>query len=448
MRKDNSRRLGLLKAISGLLAVLVLLSPPAHARRMIISYRRGTAPKSLRDRVLQRLRASKLFDIIDPSGGSEYMAQVVEVPDTAETSQVQVRSVSTMLSKEEGVSSDDVQIEEDFWTNWLNGASFQQTPFLEGASLGDLGVTPLSGRTMKPGPDNRQAPGPKPAPGGGNAKPQLPWGIARVNAPAAWPVTKGAGVKVCVVDTGVDPTHPDLAGVIAGGANIIAGTDDFTDDNGHGTHVAGTIAATGRYAAAVQGKPTLVVGVAPQVSIYAVKVMNAQGQGRLSDIVRGMMWCADHKANVMNLSLGSDTPAVAEERAVKYAEEHGVVPIAASGNTGKAVGYPAAYPEVIAVGASDAADQVTSFSSRGPQVRFIAPGDKIISTWMKGGFAMASGTSMASPHVAALAALAVSQGAAGFGQVLARLQAAATPLKGLTKNQQGFGMIDAKKLLR
>ncbi len=449
MNKDKRSGLEAFKTILGIFAVLALAAPSAHARRLIISYRHGTAAKSLRDRVIERLRASRLFNIADSEGGGEFMAQVVEVPDTEDSSPVDIQGVSAKIAGQEGFDSQDVQVEEDFWTNWLHGVSFQKTPFLDGASMGDLGIPPLSSQLMRSAPadSNGKKPSPKPAPGA-NVKPQLPWGVARVDAPAAWPATKGAGVKVCVVDTGVDPNHADLAGVVAGGVNIIAGNNDYADDNGHGTHVAGTIAAIGRYAATVQGKATLVVGVAPQVSIYAVKVMNAQGEGRLSDIVRGIMWCADHKAQVMNMSLGSDTPAVSEERAVKYAQAHGVVPIAASGNSGKAVGYPAAYPEVIAVGASDINDQVTSFSSRGPQVRFIAPGDKIVSTWMNGGYAMASGTSMASPHVAALAALAVSEGARGFDQVLSRLQAAATPLKGLTKDQQGFGMIDAKKLLR
>ncbi len=447
MNKDKRSRLEACKIVSGILAVLALAAPSAHARRLIISYRHGTAAKSLRDQVIERLRASRLFDIADSAGGGEFMAQVVEVPDSEDASPVDIQGASAKIASQGGFDSQDVQVEEDFWTNWLRGVSFQRTPFLDGASMGDLGIAPLSGRLTRPASSDGKGPAPTPAPGQ-NVKPQLPWGVARVDAPAAWPATKGAGVKVCVVDTGVDPSHPDLAGVVAGGVNIIAGNNDFSDDNGHGTHVAGTIAAIGRYAAMVQGKPTLVVGVAPRVSIYAVKVMNAQGEGRLSDIVRGIMWCANHKAQVMNMSLGSDTPAVSEERAVTYAQAHGVVPIAASGNTGKDVGYPAAYPEVIAVGASDANDQVASFSSRGPQVRFIAPGDQIISTWMNGGYAAASGTSMASPHVAALAALAVSEGARGFNQVLSTLQAAATPLKGLTKKQQGFGMIDAKKLVR
>jgi len=273
------------------------------------------------------------------------------------------------------------------------------------------------------------------------------WGINRVHAQAAWPITEGKGVKVAIIDTGIDTSHPDLSGQVDGGYSAITKTEnpnDYQDDNGHGTHVAGTVAAKR------DGKG--VVGVAPKARLYAVKVLDADGSGNLSDVIDGIVWAAKNKMDVANMSLGAPVDSEAMKRAVRFARGSGVVVVASAGNSGKSVGFPGAYEDTIAVAASDYTDKLAGFSSRGPEVDFIAPGVDVLSAKMGGGFASYSGTSMAAPHVAGLAALAISQGYVGLNGpdgVFAQLKKAATPLAGdLTAEMQGVGMIDAGKLAR
>ena len=273
------------------------------------------------------------------------------------------------------------------------------------------------------------------------------WGINRVHAPAAWVLTEGKGVKVAVIDTGIDSSHSDLSGSVDGGYSAITKTEnpaDYQDDNGHGTHVAGTVAGKR------DGKG--VVGVAPKARLYAVKVLDADGSGNLSDVIEGIVWAAVNKMDVANMSLGAPVDSEAMKRAVRFARGSGVVIVAAAGNSGASVGFPGAYEDTIAVAASDYTDKLAGFSSRGPEVDFIAPGVDVLSAKMGGGFASYSGTSMAAPHVAGLAALAISQGYVGLNGpdgVFAQLKKAATPLPGgLTAEQQGIGMIDAGKLAR
>ncbi len=320
-------------------------------------------------------------------------------------------------------------IEEDFHQNWLVGerVSFQGAPL---PAWGDVrGSVPsfiYSGR-----PDDGLPPGIDAA--------ELPWGIRRVDAAHAWAKTQGAGVKVAVVDTGIDPDHPDLKGRVAGGVCKLSGCKSWKDENSHGTHVSGTIAG------ALDGKG--VAGVAPQASLYAVRVLDKNGGGSLVSIIKGLVWCAKNKMQVANLSLGSGRGSFFMHLAVKYAKKHGVVIIAAAGNSGASVGYPASYPETIAVAASDDKDQLAKFSSRGPQVDFIAPGVKVKSSIPGGGYAEYSGTSMATPHVAGLAALAASRGAAGLERTHAVLKSAAKSI-GLKPEQEGAGLIDAALLVK
>jgi subtilisin len=268
----------------------------------------------------------------------------------------------------------------------------------------------------------------------------VPWGVARVNAPAAWPRGKGAGIKVAVVDTGIDCGHPDLRCDYALGTNIVDPGVAPLDDNEHGSHVSGTIAGRG-----LSGGP---LGIAPEAVLVPVKVLDRSGSGRLSDIVKGISWAAEHGADVINLSLGGDVKSAAMERAVKNALQKGIVIVAAAGNSGPSsdtVGFPAGYPGVIAVAASDKKDVVAPFSSRGSAVAFIAPGVKILST-VPGGYAILSGTSMASPHVAGLAALALERGARGAPGVRAALKKAAKKLPEGSAAEQGAGMIDAASI--
>ena len=274
------------------------------------------------------------------------------------------------------------------------------------------------------------------------ADPEQPWGIRRVNAAASWTSTRGQGegASIAIIDTGITRSHPDLAGVVIGGFNALdpKKPDAWDDDQGHGSHVAGTIA--GRR----DGKG--VVGVAPLAKLYAVKVLDSEGNGGFSSVIAGIEWAAKKGIKVANMSLGADEGSEALKRAVAAASKAGLTIVAAAGNSGGPVGFPASYPETIAVAASDVKDGVADFSSRGPEVDFIAPGVDVKSVKMGGGWEELSGTSMATPHVAGLAALAVARGASTPAAVRAMLKRAATPLPGHASTLQGMGMIDAGKL--
>lgn len=266
---------------------------------------------------------------------------------------------------------------------------------------------------------------------------EIPWGVKRVNAPGVWNATMGEGVTVAIIDTGMDYTHPDLARNYAGGYNAVKPETPPLDDHGHGTHVSGTIGAIRDR----QG----VAGVAPNVKLYAVKVLDANGSGSYSNIVDGIQWAADNKIQVINMSLGggSGTPALAA--VMTAADKAGVTIVCAAGNDSGPVGFPAKYPEAIAISASDSSDKIASFSSRGAEIAFIAPGVDIYSTYKGGSYKKLSGTSMASPHVAGLAALAVASGADTPVKVKAALKKAASSI-GLKPTEEGAGMINAATL--
>lgn len=269
---------------------------------------------------------------------------------------------------------------------------------------------------------------------------EIPWGVRRVGAHNAWSFTTGKGVDVAVLDTGIDYTHPDLAPVYKGGYNAIDESKPPLDDHGHGTHVAGTIGAVKD----LKG----VVGVAPEVNLYAVKALDSNGSGKYSWVVAGIEWAVKNNMKVINMSLGSRYSSDALKEAVRKAYEAGVVIVCAAGNDGGAVNYPAAYPQTIAVSASNSSDKIAYFSSRGKEIDFIAPGVSIYSTYKGGGYKTLSGTSMAAPHVSGLAALAIALGISAPAEVFEALKNAATKLPGLKDTEQGYGMIDAAKLKR
>ena len=229
----------------------------------------------------------------------------------------------------------------------------------------------------------------------------LPWGINRVDAELVWPSgNSGDAVKVAVVDTGISADHPDLKNNIKGGYNAINPLKSWNDDNGHGSHVAGIIAALNNAIGTV--------GAAPLADLYAVKVLNRQGSGYLSDIIEGLDWAIANNMQVVNMSLGTSSDILSFREAVQRVSAAGIVQVAAAGNSGGSVGYPAAYPEVIAVSATDSGDALASFSSRGPEVDLAAPGVGIYSAYKGTGYATLSGTSMAAPHVAGSVALVLS----------------------------------------
>ncbi len=258
------------------------------------------------------------------------------------------------------------------------------------------------------------------------------WGLQKINAPLAWRATTGSpDVVVALVDSGVTVNHPDLANQLwVNPAEIPAnGVDDdgngkiddvwgwhfylgsdgqsyvpmedghVTDDYGHGTHVAGIVGAETNNGIGV-------AGVAGGSRLMTVKVIDEFGLTWYSLIVQGIVYAVDNGAQVINLSLGGATPSQALQDAVDYAWTHGVVVVAAAGNNGEAVLYPAACGHVLAVAATDVNDHAPSWSNDGPQVDVAAPGADIYSTWpWQDGYWTESGTSMAAPHVSGLASL-------------------------------------------
>jgi subtilisin family serine protease len=260
---------------------------------------------------------------------------------------------------------------------------------------------------------------------------------------------EGAGVKVGIIDTGIDYTHPDLAANYAGGWDFVNNDADPFDDNKHGTHVAGTIAARDDDAG--------VVGVAPQATLYALKVLDQNGQGDFSSVIAALQWAVDHGIQVTNSSFGStQDPGSLAQAAFDNAAAAGLVNVAAAGNsgncqgTGDNVNWPARYDSVIAVAATDQNDVSPCFSSTGPKVELAAPGVNVNSTVPGGGYEVLSGTSMASPHVAGAAALIIGSGIAdanGNGRVNDEVRAAldnsAHDLGAPGRDTwYGFGLID------
>jgi subtilisin len=326
------------------------------------------------------------------------------------------------------------RVDPDPKVNWLLAADARGVDFAVPSTAGLMkSIAELKARAAE-APAGEAPPAPP-------AAQRLPWGIARVKAPAAWTNARGAGVKVAVIDTGIERSHPDLAPRLKGGWNAVAKTDDYNDDNGHGTHCAGTIAATDDG----QG----VVGVAPEADLYGVKVLDENGSGTFDDVIAGMQWAVDNGMQIASMSLGASRGNPSLEAAVAAMEKAGVLLIAAAGNSGGSVGFPAAYPGAVSVAASDSADKLAYFSSRGPEVDLIAPGVDVDSTYLGGTWDSLSGTSMATPHVSGLAALYFSaHRGASASAARAALTSAATKLPAVPDIGQGAGLPGADALVR
>lgn len=279
---------------------------------------------------------------------------------------------------------------------------------------------------------------------------QLPWGVDRIDADLAWPVTTGDPIRVAIIDTGIDLKHPDLIGNLQIGVSTVGYTTSYNDDNGHGTHVAGIVGAVNNEIG--------VIGVGPKVDLYAVKVLDRRGSGYLSDVIEGLEWAIENRMQVINMSLGTASNILSFQEAVQKVNAAGIVQVAAAGNNGGSVIYPAAYQEVIAVSATNDVDTIASWSSRGPEVDLAAPGVSIYSTYKGQTYKTLSGTSMAAPHVAGTAALVLTQtakcdtdsnGVCSPVEVKQRLEATAEDLGVVSRDDlYGYGLVDAENAVR
>lgn len=276
----------------------------------------------------------------------------------------------------------------------------------------------------------------------------VPWGIERIGSRLVNAMgNTGKGIRIGILDTGIDYTHPDLSKNYKGGYNFIDNNTDAKDHNGHGTHVAGIIAA--------EDNDIGVVGVAPDAYIYSIRILDYAATGTASDITAGLEWCLNNNMQIVNMSLGACEDSISVKRVIDILYDNGILLIAAAGNSGNGMGTgdsidnPARYNSVTAVGATDINDNRASFSSTGPKLEISAPGKDIYSLLPGNKYGSLSGTSMASPHIAGVAALVMSAypGMSNI-QTRIRLQITAQNIsKGPfeAKSWFGYGLVDAVK---
>lgn len=228
------------------------------------------------------------------------------------------------------------------------------------------------------------------------------WELKKFNIPDIWIKSRGTGVKIAVIDTGCDIEHEDLKYNIISGKNFVNKNEPPLDKNGHGTHVAGTIAAS--------NNNTGMVGVAPESKIIPVKCLNDDGMGNIDHIISGIYWAVDNDADFITMSLGAPNTTPKMEKALDYAKDKGVVVFCAAGNSGPTVDimYPAKYDSVIATGAIDHNLRRTSFTCSGESLDFLAPGQDILSCVPHNKYALMSGTSMSNPFITGCASLLLS----------------------------------------
>jgi len=272
------------------------------------------------------------------------------------------------------------------------------------------------------------------------------WNLRSINVEAAWDETRGSGITVAVIDTGVSPV-PDLKDTkLVEGYDFVNDRVDAFDDNGHGTHVAGTIAQSTNNSYGV-------AGVAYEASLMPLKVLSAGGGGTISDIAEAIKFAADNGADVINMSLGGGGESQLMQEAIDYAYNKGVAIIAAAGNANQnSASYPARYPHVLGVSAVDSAGVKAPYSNYGAGVDISAPGGseagKIVQetinpktkTAIFSGF---QGTSMAAPHVAGVAALVKASGINDPDEIFSVLQQSSRQVEDDPLNHFGAGQLDA-----
>jgi serine protease len=282
------------------------------------------------------------------------------------------------------------------------------------------------------------------------------WNFRSINVEQAWDETKGKDITVAVIDTGISPV-PDLENTkFAAGYDFVNDQAEAKDDNGHGTHVAGTIAQSTNNSFGV-------AGIAYEASLMPLKVLSAEGGGTVADIAEAIRFAADHEADVINMSLGGGGESSLMKEAIAYAHSKNVVVVAAAGNSGRnAAEYPARYPYVIGVSALDAAGNKTPYSNYGAGIDISAPGGLISGEDKAGGilqntvnpltgesvFEAYQGTSMAAPHVAGVAALVKAMGVEHPDEVEEAIKQSAFPVKDDNLNEYGAGRLNAAEAVK
>jgi subtilisin len=294
-------------------------------------------------------------------------------------------------------------------------------------------------------PQYPQAPQKTPAPQNPLAPPKTKspqmadWGLRRIGAPFVWDKLKERRIRVGIIDTGINTSHPDLKGNIVEGVSTLDDSTSYEDDYGHGTHIAGIIGANSSYG---------ITGINPYVDIYAVKAFNKSGKGNLADIIEGMDWLLRRQVNVINMSFSTSETNSTFVRVIQAAYSRGVIMVAAAGNDGGPVNYPAKFPEVVAVSATDSNDRIADFSCFGPEINFCAPGVNIRSVWLNSSYAVKSGTSFAAPHITGVVADVLNYyGMMKPSQVIAMMSQNSAALPALNVEQQGAGMVDLQKII-
>ena len=286
-----------------------------------------------------------------------------------------------------------------------------------------------------------------------DAQQKAGWGVSAFNLPGVWQKTQGDGVVIAVLDTGVDLDHDDLKANLVDGINLVSRGKPPVDESDHGTHVTGVLVA--------ENNAIGMVGVAPRAKVMPVKVLDRNGNGEMPVVAEGIRWAADHGADFIVMSLGCPSKLQTVRKAIQYAQAKGTVSFAAAGNAGltQEIFYPANYKETISIGAIGETFNRASFSCTGTNLDFLAPGVDIFSTVPKNWYATMSGSSMACPFAAGVAALLLSYvrqtglpvplgTAEAYRNVFRRHTIPIVDLvPGDRRLYEGFGIIDPSKVL-